>query len=93
MKFESDIFDTFYEELVEHYRHGILQEPEGQELHQRQLELSEEVMKLQKTQPEIYRLINDLTGCIYEISTMQQEHLYMQGIKDGIRMMKAIKQI
>lgn len=93
MEFESDIFYTFYEELVESYRHGIMQGEEGQKLHQRQLELSEEVMKLQKTQPEIYRLMNDFTGCIYEISTLQQEHLYLQGIKDGIRIIKAIKQI
>lgn len=93
MEFESDIFYTFYEELVESYRHGIMQKPEAQKLHQRQLELSEEVMKLQKTQPEIYRLINDFTGCIYEISILQQEHLYLQGIKDGIRIIKAIKQI
>lgn len=93
MEFESDIFYTFYEELVESYRHEIMEKPEGQKLRQRQLELSKEAMKLQKTQPEVYRLINDFTGCIYEINSMQQEHLYMQGVKDGIRIMKAIRQI
>ena len=72
MDMREDIFYQFFQELIESYRHDILQREDVKEQ---------------------YKLISELTGCILDISCIKQEQLYLQGVKDGIRLKKRIKEI
>ena len=73
MDMREDIFYQFFQELIESYRHDILQREDVKELAQKE--------------------ISELTGCILDISCIKQEQLYLQGVKDGIRLKKRIKEI
>ncbi len=39
------------------------------------------------------RMVTELFGCMLDISQIKQEQLYIQGIKDGIRIRKLVKEI
>ena len=79
MDMREDIFYQFFQELIESYRHDILQN-----------QIRERFGGLGS---EEYKLISELTGCILDISCIKQEQLYLQGVKDGIRLKKRIKEI
>ena len=76
MEERADIFYQFFQELIESYRHDILQRE-----------------RFGGPGSEEYKLISELTGCILDISCIKQEQLYLQGVKDGIRLKKKIKEI
>ena len=40
-----------------------------------------------------YVNVTELFGCMLDISQIKQEQLYIQGIKDGIRIRKLVKEI
>ncbi len=94
MEFDTDILQPFLEELIEGYRQKILEQDEAKNLAERQRELSIAVReKFNGPHSEEYKLVADLTGCIYDLSSIKQEQLYIQGVKDGIRLKKLIKEI
>lgn len=94
MEFESDILYPFLEELLERYRQEILEQEEAKALAAKQRELSITVReKLGGFHSEQYKLVSELTGSIYDLSSIQQEQLYIQGVKDGIRLKRFIREI
>ena len=80
MDMREDIFYQFFQELIESYRHDILLWNQIRE-------------RFGGLGSEEYKLISELTGCILDISCIKQEQLYLQGVKDGIRLKKRIKEI
>lgn len=49
--------------------------------------------ELELPNPQAYRMVTELFGCMLDISQIKQEQLYIQGIKDGIRIRKLVKEI
>lgn len=49
--------------------------------------------ELELSNPQAYRMVTELFGCMLDISQIKQEQLYIQGIKDGIRIRKLVKEI
>lgn len=43
--------------------------------------------------PASVQMVTELFGCMLDISQIKQEQLYIQGIKDGIRIRKLVKEI
>lgn len=94
MEARKDICYQFFQELIENYRHQILQKEEAKELTQKEAALWEEVdIKFNGPYSEEYKLVVELTGCILDISSVKQEQLYIQGVRDGIRIRNRIKEI
>lgn len=94
MEFDTDILQPFLEEIIEGYRQKILKQEEAKELAEKQRALSAAVMKkFNGPYSEEYKLVADLTGCIYDLSSIKQQQLYIQGVRDGIRLKKLIKEI
>lgn len=94
MEFEQDILKPFLDDLIEMYRQNIMEKEEAKELAAKQRELSIEVRRrLKEPYPELYKLVSDYTGCIFDISDIKQEQLYIQGVRDGIRLKKLIREI
>lgn len=94
MEFDTDILQPFLEELIEGYRQEILEQEEAKTLAAKQRELSITVREeLGGFHSEQYKLVSELTGCIYDLSSIQQERLYLQGVKDGIRLKRFIREI
>ena len=93
MDMREDIFYQFFQELIESYRHDILQR-ECQGTCQKEIGLWNQIReRFGGLGSEEYKLISELTGCILDISCIKQEQLYLQGVKDGIRLKKRIKEI
>ena len=94
MEERADIFYQFFQELIESYRHDILQREDVKELAQKEIGLWNQIReRFGGPRSEEYKLISELTGCILDISCIKQEQLYLQGVKDGIRLKKRIKEI
>ena len=94
MEGREDIFYQFFQELVESYRHDILQREDAKELAQKEIALWKEVHeKFGGANSKEHKLISELVGCILDISCIKQEKLYLKGVKDGIRLKKRIKEI
>ena len=94
MDMREDIFYQFFQELIESYRHDILQREDVKELAQKEIGLWTQIReRFGGLGSEEYKLISELTGCILDISCIKQEQLYLQGVKDGIRLKKRIKEI
>ncbi len=90
----EDIIYQFFQELIENYRQKIMEQDEVKELLEKQIRLSNKVRSsLNEPHPEIYRAVQDLGGCIYDISAIKQEQMYIQGVKDGIRMKNLVEKI
>lgn len=94
MDMREDIFYQFFQELIESYRHDILQREDVKELAQKEIGLWNQIReRFGGLGSEEYKLISELTVCILDISCINQEQLYLQGVKDGIRLKKRIKEI
>lgn len=94
MDFEADILELFVTELTENYRQKILKQEEAQKLLQKRRGLADEAEKKMKAQhPELYRLVTDYASAIYALNSVCQEQLYMQGVKDGIRIRRLVREI
>ena len=94
MEFKQDIFIPFFEELMELYRKNILKQNEPKVLANRQRELSQQVQEyFHGPSSTEYKLIEEFIGCIYDLSSIYQEQLYIQGIKDGIKLKKLMEEI
>lgn len=91
MEFHSDILYQFLQDLVESYRQQIMEQEDVKELTEKQKKLSVMINeKIGQPYPELYQLVTKYTGSIYDISGIEQEELYIQGIKDGLRIAKLI---
>lgn len=94
MDTREELFYQFLGEIVESYRHGILQRDDAKELVERQKGLSVKVRaELSLLHPNAYALVDDWIRYIHALSSIQQEQLYIQGIKDGIRFKSRIGKI
>ena len=94
MEEREDIFYQFFQELIESYRHDILQREDARELAQKEIGLWNQIReRFGGMGSEDHKLISELTGCILDISCIKQEQLYLQGVKDGIRLKRKIKEI
>ena len=94
MEERADIFYQFFQELIESYRHDILQREDAKELAEKEIGVWNRIReRFGGPGSEEYKLISELTGCILDISCIKQEQLYLQGVKDGIRLKKKIKEI
>lgn len=92
--YERRYFLSVFQELIESYRHDILQREDVKELAQKEIGLWNQIReRFGGLGSEEYKLISELTGCILDISCIKQEQLYLQGVKDGIRLKKRIKEI
>ena len=83
MKLDDTVMVQFFGELIESYRQQIMEKKFLADL-RKELELSN---------PQAYRMVTELFGCMLDISQIKQEQLYIQGIKDGIRIRKLVKEI
>lgn len=94
MDLETDILNLSVTERMEDYRQKISgQEEAAPPVHRRQ-ELAGRVDREMKTAyPELYQLVTSYVCTIYDLNTIIQEQLYIQGIKDGIRVRKLVKDI
>lgn len=94
MEFEADILEPFVTELIENYRQKILEQEDAGRLLLRRRGLADELEKKMKTpHPELYRLVTDYAGAIYDLNGICQEQLYIQGVKDGIRIRRLVGEI
>lgn len=94
MDFETDILNRFVMELLEDYRQKISGQEEAVPLLQRRRELADRVNREMKTAyPELHRLVTSYVCAIYDLNTIIQEQLYIQGVKDGIRFRKLAEEI
>lgn len=94
MEFETDILDLFVTELMEGYRQKIQQQEEAAQFLHRRRELADMVDREMKTEyPKLYQLVTDYVCAVYDLNTIIQEQLYIQGVKDGIRLRKLVKQL
>ena len=82
MKLDDTVMVQFFGELIESYRQQIMDQEEARELSKKEL-----------SNPQAYRMVTELFGCMLDISQIKQEQLYIQGIKDGIRIRKLVKEI
>ena len=91
MKLDDTVMVQFFGELIESYRQQIMDQEEARELSKKFLaDLRKE---LELSNPQAYRMVTELFGCMLDISQIKQEQLYIQGIKDGIRIRKLVKEI
>ena len=102
MKLDDTVMVQFFGELIESYRQQIMDQEEARELIiQKVSEALEKEKKfladlrkeLELSNPQAYRMVTELFGCMLDISQIKQEQLYIQGIKDGIRIRKLVKEI
>ena len=80
MKLDDTVMVQFFGELIESYRQQIM-------------DLADLRKELELPNPQAYRMVTELFGCMLDISQIKQEQLYIQGIKDGIRIRKLVKEI
>lgn len=94
MSERESILYQFFQELIEYYRHEILQQEEAVKMKAEEKKLLEEVrIRFHGPESAEYKLIAQLVGSMIDLSCMEQEHLYMQGVKDGIRLKKKLEEI
>ena len=90
MKLDDTVIVQFFGELIESYRQQIM----DQELSKKEKKFLADLRKeLELSNPQAYRMVTELFGCMLDISQIKQEQLYIQGIKDGIRIRKLVKEI
>ena len=91
MEFYNDIYMPFLEELLEYYRNQFFQEEEGRRLQMEQRKTTERMhQQLMNSDPELKEAVECYTSALIAANTYEQEQLYQQGVKDGIRIMKMI---
>lgn len=91
MEFKADILTPFFHELLEFYRHQIYESDVGKELLLKQRSLAIELhKKILKSYPELKEIVEKYKDISVDLSCYEQEQLYLQGIKDGIQIMKKI---
>lgn len=93
MSEREGILYQFFQELIEYYRHEILQQEEAVKMKAEEKKLLEEVRcRFNGPTSAEYKLIEELMGIMIDLSCMKQEHLYMQGVRDGIRLRKKMEE-
>ena len=86
MKLDDTVMVQFFGELIESYRQQIMDQEEARELSKKEKKFLADLRKeLELSNPQAYRML--------DISQIKQEQLYIQGIKDGIRIRKLVKEI
>ena len=94
MKLDDTVMVQFFGELIESYRQQIMDQEEARELSKKEKKFLADLRKeLELSNPQAYRMVTELFGCMLDISQIKQEQLYIQGIKDGIRIRKLVKEI
>ena len=84
----------FIEELVEKYRQQIASEGEAKELTRKVAELAKEIrMRFNGPHSAEYKLIAEHHGNNMDLHQIEEQQLYLQGVRDGIRIKKIIKEI
>ena len=92
MKLDDTVMVQFFGELIESYRQQIMDQEEARELSKKEKKFLADLRKeLELSNPQAYRMVTELFGCMLDISQIKQEQLYIQGIKDGIRIRKLVK--
>ena len=87
MKLDDTVMVQFFGELIESYRQQIMDQEEARELSKKEKKFLADLRKeLELSNPQLF-------GCMLDISQIKQEQLYIQGIKDGIRIRKLVKEI
>ena len=93
MKLDDTVMVQFFGELIESYRQQIMDQEEARELSKKEKKFLADLRKeLELSNPQAYRMVTELFGCMLDISQIKQEQLYIQGIKDGIRIRKLVKE-
>ena len=94
MKLDDTVMVQFFGELIESYRQQIMDQEEARELSKNEKKFLADLRKeLELSNPQAYRMVTELFGCMLDTSQIKQEQLYIQGIKDGIRIRKLVKEI
>ena len=94
MKLDDTVMVQFFGELIESYRQQIMDQEEARELSKKKKKFLADLRKeLELPNPQAYRMVTELFGCMLDISQIKQEQLYIQGIKDGIRIRKLVNEI
>ena len=85
MKLDDTVMVQFFGELIESYRQQIMDQEEARELSKKEKKFLADLRKeLELSNPQAYRMVTELFGCMLDI---------IQGIKDGIRIRKLVKEI
>ena len=72
MEERADIFYQFFQELIESYRHDILQREDAKELAEKEIGAWNRIReRFGGPRSEEYKLISELTGCILDISCIK----------------------
>ena len=94
MKLDDTVMVQFFGELIESYRQQIMDQEEARELSKKKKKVPGRLKKrIGAAKPASVQMVTELFGCMLDISQIKQEQLYIQGIKDGIRIRKLVKEI
>lgn len=94
MDFREDILTPFFHDLLEFYRHQVYESDIGKDLLLKQRALAIELhKKIMNSYPELKEIVENYKDISVDLSCYEQEELYIQGIKDGIQIMKRIEKL
>lgn len=94
MEEREEIYYQFFQELIESYRLDILKQEKALKLAEEKRKLLERIEKeFGGLHSEEFKLVANLMGCMLDLGCVQQEQLYLQGVRDGIRLKKKIEEI
>ena len=90
----SQVFGRAYSQQVTLRMENATFQEVARELSKKEKKFLADLRKeLELPNPQAYRMVTELFGCMLDISQIKQEQLYIQGIKDGIRIRKLVKEI
>ena len=79
MKLDDTVMVQFFGELIESYRQQIMDQEEARELSKKEKKFLADLRKeLELPNPQAYRMVTELFGCMLDISQIKQEQLYIQ---------------
>lgn len=94
MDFREDILTPFFHDLLEFYRHQVYESDIGKDLLLKQRALAIELhKKIMNSYPELKEIVENYKDISVDLSCYEQEEFYIQGIKDGIQIMKRIEKL
>ena len=76
MKLDDTVMVQFFGELIESYRQQIMDQEEARELSKKEKKFLADLRKeLELSNPQAYRMVTELFGCMLDISQIKQEQL------------------
>ena len=80
MKLDDTVMVQFFGELIESYRQQIMDQEEARELSKKEKKFLADLRKeLELSNPQAYRMVTELFGCMLDISQIKQEYTGNKG--------------